>query len=108
MLGMAVLLIRVLDQRERLRQMPACLEELALHRALARAHLRRDLLGAEIEDVAQDGHLALAARKIRQRAGDVDPIPARLDRLRGDRKSTRLNSSHMSISYAVFCLKKKS
>src|SRR4051812_49694381 len=27
--------------------------------------------------------------------------------LAGDRKSTRLNSSHMSISYAVFCLKKK-
>src|SRR5690242_20837392 len=26
---------------------------------------------------------------------------------KGDRKSTRLNSSHMSISYAVFCLKKK-
>src|SRR5699024_11754380 len=28
-------------------------------------------------------------------------------RLSGDRKSTRLNSSHVSISYAVFCLKKK-
>src|SRR5438477_5743742 len=27
--------------------------------------------------------------------------------VRLDRKSTRLNSSHMSISYAVFCLKKK-
>src|SRR2546430_3630620 len=27
--------------------------------------------------------------------------------LRGDRKSTRLNSSHSQISYAVFCLKKK-
>src|SRR5215813_15093366 len=27
--------------------------------------------------------------------------------LRGDRKSTRLNSSHVRISYAVFCLKKK-
>src|SRR4051812_49622161 len=27
--------------------------------------------------------------------------------VREDRKSTRLNSSHMSISYAVFCLKKK-
>src|SRR5437868_11472709 len=27
--------------------------------------------------------------------------------LNGDRKSTRLNSSHVSISYAVFCLKKK-
>src|SRR6201992_4066478 len=26
---------------------------------------------------------------------------------KGDRKSTRLNSSHPSISYAVFCLKKK-
>src|SRR5690554_7631173 len=26
----------------------------------------------------------------------------------GDRKSTRLNSSHVRISYAVFCLKKKS
>src|SRR3712207_9487559 len=28
-------------------------------------------------------------------------------RLSGDRKSTRLNSSHANISYAVFCLKKK-
>src|SRR5690349_23724298 len=27
--------------------------------------------------------------------------------VRGDRKSTRLNSSHVEISYAVFCLKKK-
>src|SRR3712207_9375547 len=29
------------------------------------------------------------------------------ERQRGDRKSTRLNSSHANISYAVFCLKKK-
>src|SRR6266851_7818802 len=29
------------------------------------------------------------------------------DILREDRKSTRLNSSHITISYAVFCLKKK-
>src|SRR2546430_7310634 len=29
------------------------------------------------------------------------------DEIRGDRKSTRLNSSHSQISYAVFCLKKK-
>src|SRR5437870_11239015 len=27
--------------------------------------------------------------------------------IRGERKSTRLNSSHVAISYAVFCLKKK-
>src|SRR5690349_23132785 len=35
--------------------------------------------------------------------------PARRCRRRGrrDRKSTRLNSSHVEISYAVFCLKKK-
>src|SRR5699024_11918867 len=30
-----------------------------------------------------------------------------LTRIQQDRKSTRLNSSHVSISYAVFCLKKK-
>src|SRR2546426_8573290 len=32
---------------------------------------------------------------------------ARMIRRRRDRKSTRLNSSHLVISYAVFCLKKK-
>src|SRR5690606_19590309 len=31
----------------------------------------------------------------------------RQDNLAGDRKSTRLNSSHVKISYGVFCLKKK-
>src|SRR5205814_6819451 len=33
---------------------------------------------------------------------ESEPLPSRLDR-----KSTRLNSSHLGISYAVFCLKKK-
>src|SRR5690242_21515789 len=33
--------------------------------------------------------------------------PASAESAPADRKSTRLNSSHMSISYAVFCLKKK-
>src|SRR2546430_7653390 len=37
------------------------------------------------------------------RANDVGTPPA----FRRDRKSTRLNSSHSQISYAVFCLKKK-
>src|SRR5690242_21225357 len=36
----------------------------------------------------------------------IGPSGSRASR-RPDRKSTRLNSSHMSISYAVFCLKKK-
>src|SRR5439155_21291293 len=34
-------------------------------------------------------------------------FPARAARSVADRKSTRLNSSHVAISYAVFCLKKK-
>src|SRR5256885_11623181 len=41
-------------------------------------------------------------------AADGDAPQAAADPLRGlDRKSTRLNSSHLVISYAVFCLKKK-
>src|SRR5471030_1879421 len=35
------------------------------------------------------------------------PCHVEIDHLREDRKSTRLNSSHLGISYAVFCLKKK-
>src|SRR5437879_6779546 len=38
---------------------------------------------------------------------DVHPIEALDHAASGDRKSTRLNSSHRCISYAVFCLKKK-
>src|SRR5437879_10917179 len=37
--------------------------------------------------------------------GPHGPVPGPF--ARGDRKSTRLNSSHRCISYAVFCLKKK-
>src|SRR5688572_32400367 len=37
----------------------------------------------------------------------VDPAAAAFGCRAGDRKSTRLNSSHSQISYAVFCLKKK-
>src|SRR5690625_6995131 len=33
--------------------------------------------------------------------------PKRVHFIKADRKSTRLNSSHVAISYAVFCLKKK-
>src|SRR5437899_8802331 len=40
-------------------------------------------------------------RTARLPADDVGAVP------RVDRKSTRLNSSHLGISYAVFCLKKK-
>src|SRR3712207_7769539 len=66
------------------------------------------------------GHLvpfrSAAARAPRRAGGAVRPggrrrstrrvLPTR-GRSRSDRKSTRLNSSHANISYAVFCLKKK-
>src|SRR2546428_9914189 len=41
------------------------------------------------------------SQRMRRDDGGADPTRA------GDRKSTRLNSSHDQISYAVFCLKKK-
>src|SRR5207249_11921317 len=55
--------------------------------------------------------LAQNRSKHQQRCRDKDraKIARRLTAKRNlsDRKSTRLNSSHVSISYAVFCLKKK-
>src|SRR5690349_23343248 len=46
-----------------------------------------------------------AVRGPRHAKEDTQPRAARAHV--GDRKSTRLNSSHVEISYAVFCLKKK-
>src|SRR5689334_23782392 len=40
-------------------------------------------------------------------SADVTAGAPKIDAMLRDRKSTRLNSSHSSISYAVFCLKKK-
>src|SRR5690625_5621676 len=48
--------------------------------------------------------LAVTVMSINQLLGVDDAEDDRGDR---DRKSTRLNSSHVAISYAVFCLKKK-
>src|SRR2546426_8117267 len=51
------------------------------------------------------------ARVVERQAGCVRPparvVEAQHEGVRRDRKSTRLNSSHLVISYAVFCLKKK-
>src|SRR2546430_9978828 len=47
--------------------------------------------------------LHLVQEVLLHRPGALDPQ----DVVRVDRKSTRLNSSHSQISYAVFCLKKK-
>src|ERR1035441_11030745 len=55
-----------------------------------------------IDDEAVDG--AVLERTL---AGDAALAAAPDGFLDRDRKSTRLNSSHLGISYAVFCLKKK-
>src|SRR3712207_7223184 len=53
--------------------------------------MRLGRLGPAAEDVVDGEELEV---------GELRPVL-------GDRKSTRLNSSHANISYAVFCLKKK-
>src|SRR5690606_40515352 len=42
-----------------------------------------------------------------ERNAQLESIQQLVGSLKGDRKSTRLNSSHVKISYAVFCFKKK-
>src|SRR5205814_6760047 len=44
-------------------------------------------------------------RDLPRARGEIAVTDFDLHSLRGDRKSTRLNSSHLGISYAVFCLK---
>src|SRR5258705_6996534 len=52
---------------------------------------------------ATESYLACSASAIARH----DCTRAMAEALHADRKSTRLNSSHLGISYAVFCLKKK-
>src|SRR3712207_7897201 len=55
----------------------------------------------ELADPHVDPGMVQLAGHVKHRKAEL------LQRLRADRKSTRLNSSHANISYAVFCLKKK-
>src|SRR3712207_8632894 len=66
-----------------------------------RVERRQEL--AELLDERQVRADVLADRAA---AGDVHRVRHEVA-AQGDRKSTRLNSSHANISYAVFCLKKK-
>src|SRR3712207_7036125 len=68
----------------------------------------RDGLVDDLEVAAADEALVLDERDVRLNARRV-AVHHEGDRARRrqDRKSTRLNSSHANISYAVFCLKKK-
>src|SRR2546426_3101475 len=85
-----------------------------LFRSAARrddGHPRRAQVGIEPVDLGRRGDVQLAGIGGEHRVGahdlremiEFDSAKAE----REDRKSTRLNSSHLVISYAVFCLKKK-
>src|SRR3712207_7331883 len=81
---------------------------LSLHDALPiyRQHAVAKVCANRIR-IDRDGQLK-AAREGSVAAFDAVKLLTRADaRIPGDRKSTRLNSSHANISYAVFCLKKK-
>src|SRR5438270_6316734 len=76
---------------------------LSLHDALP--------ISSSLRSLFTDGRNINAGKRERhfqQVQGDRLPFAAlALNGRRSDRKSTRLNSSHSQISYAVFCLKKK-
>src|SRR6266496_6286836 len=57
--------------------------------------------------ISVGAHARLVAKPRDRHAQTVGNLDQRLAGKRQDRKSTRLNSSHVEISYAVFCLKKK-
>src|SRR3712207_7408958 len=63
--------------------------------------------GLEVDSLALSEQVrAVSKDRLTRRRGKLSPETlSTLDR--ADRKSTRLNSSHANISYAVFCLKKK-
>src|SRR5258707_11435432 len=70
---------------------------------LFRSCLARIRVGAD--QTAVDEERPLQAEIVLLRLGQQNPVLGEGER--SDRKSTRLNSSHANISYAVFCLKKK-
>src|SRR2546430_9345986 len=64
---------------------------------------KREISIDEAEDV--NGNESRSEQGESKGAENASAAPA--ERIAEDRKSTRLNSSHSQISYAVFCLKKK-
>src|SRR3712207_7081068 len=82
---------------------------LSLHDALPiYLHRLRDAEeGKHVEQQRHDDDASAHAEQPGQGAGDQPRRCHGGSQRREDRKSTRLNSSHANISYAVFCLKKK-
>src|SRR3712207_7123974 len=67
------------------------------HELLDTAHHRADLRAGRPRE----------ADRLREQLVELTPRQTQVGAGEPDRKSTRLNSSHANISYAVFCLKKK-
>src|SRR4051812_49582188 len=59
------------------------------------------------EEMARDESVIVLGEDVGKKGGVFLATDGLWAEFGEDRKSTRLNSSHMSISYAVFCLKKK-
>src|SRR3712207_9013643 len=79
---------------------------LSLHDALPISHTAPAQMVQRAQIISRARH-GESASAIASRLGlDVETVRRRIHRFK-DRKSTRLNSSHANISYAVFCLKKK-
>src|SRR3712207_8311426 len=74
---------------------------------LFRSHPPAAQLEDQLLDFRLGAHVDAAGRLIEDEEARVARQPPPQQRLLLDRKSTRLNSSHANISYAVFCLKKK-
>src|SRR5256885_16709924 len=66
-----------------------------------------DTATTEIYTLSLHDALPILIALARSQHQDIIKSPWRTWLQEGDRKSTRLNSSHLVISYAVFCLKKK-
>src|SRR5947209_13974689 len=100
--------------------LPPPISTLFPYTTLFRSEVARRALGFRMHVIAYDPYLTReAAERHSVEAVELDELLARSDfitihvpltgdtrHLLGDRKSTRLNSSHANISYAVFCLKK--
>src|SRR5256885_11606009 len=65
------------------------------------------LFGAWPQGVRADAALEEVVVTAERRTEKAQDVPVAITAVSADRKSTRLNSSHLVISYAVFCLKKK-
>src|SRR3712207_8186527 len=78
---------------------------LSLHDALPISVLTFD--SDDAEEQAEGLTVALRSRIAHSQGWSLVETSQSLGMLAADRKSTRLNSSHANISYAVFCLKKK-